>query len=367
MLQPSQPRKTPPIRRAIDTIARRFFFRQQLEFWLQEAEPSWSLAETRARIVEIRQETPDTRTFVLRPNRRWRQHRAGQYVTVDVEVDGARVRRCYSLSSAPGQGLPTITVRRVDRGRVSSWLHERTHVGDTVVLGQPDGDFVVPEDHAEPKLFVGAGSGITPVLAILDDLSHQRRLANTELVYYVRDADHVIGARRIRRLCEDNPELTVRILRDDDPGRSPGFVPEDFAALVPGFGQTDTWLCGPPALMRRVEELYAQNGASKRLRLERFQPPAAVVVADDKVTHEVGLSRAGRAFAVSSRRSLLATLEAAGERPEHGCRMGICQSCRCTKTSGVTQNTLTGELSTEPGETIQLCVSVPRSDVLLDL
>ena len=64
--------------------------------------------------------------------------------------------------------------------------------------------------------------------------------------------------------------------------------------------------------------------------------------------------------------NLLEALEAAGETPQHGCRMGVCHECKCRKTSGAVRNVLTGEVS-EGEEDIQLCISVAASsDVKLD-
>jgi ferredoxin len=65
--------------------------------------------------------------------------------------------------------------------------------------------------------------------------------------------------------------------------------------------------------------------------------------------------------------SLLERLERAGERPAHGCRIGICHTCKCRKQSGTVQNAVTGEVSSEPDQEIQLCISVPCSDLELGL
>src|SRR4051812_32764561 len=122
---------------------RRWFLDRHADFWLAELGSAWSSSELRARVVEIIVETADTRTFVLAPNRHWPGHRAGQYVPVAVEIDGARVKRCYSISS--GASLPgrdrriAITVRRVPGGRVSNHLHDHVKPGDILALGTPAG------------------------------------------------------------------------------------------------------------------------------------------------------------------------------------------------------------------------------------
>ena len=66
-------------------------------------------------------------------------------------------------------------------------------------------------------------------------------------------------------------------------------------------------------------------------------------------------------FTASARSSLLSEAEAAGLRPAHGCRIGICKTCQCSKRSGTVENLRTGEISSEPDQLIQLCVSVARS------
>ena len=85
------------------TAWRRWFLDRHTDFWLREFGLSWLVAEPRARVLEVIDETSDTRTLVLAPGRRWPGHRAGQYVPIELEIDGVRVRRCYSISSGSSQ------------------------------------------------------------------------------------------------------------------------------------------------------------------------------------------------------------------------------------------------------------------------
>jgi ferredoxin len=82
---------------------------------------------------------------------------------------------------------------------------------------------------------------------------------------------------------------------------------------------------------------------------------------------QVRLGRSERRVLAKGPGSLLEQLERAGERPAHGCRIGICHTCKCRKQSGTVQNLVTGEVSSEPDQEIQLCISMPRSDLELDL
>jgi stearoyl-CoA 9-desaturase NADPH oxidoreductase len=87
----------------------------------------------------------------------------------------------------------------------------------------------------------------------------------------------------------------------------------------------------------------------------------------DPVRCRLVFASSGRTVDGHARSSLLDQAERAGLQPAHGCRMGICHTCKCKKLSGVVRNQLTGAISSEPGEEIQLCISTPQSDVTLDL
>ena len=77
--------------------------------------------------------------------------------------------------------------------------------------------------------------------------------------------------------------------------------------------------------------------------------------------------RRGQRFATAGADNLLLQAERAGLNPKHGCRIGICRSCQCTKRSGTVQNLQTGEISSAPDESIRLCISAARSDLSLDI
>jgi len=352
-----------------NALARRLRLDRHAEFWLGELDGTWSLGEIRARVAAVIAETPDAKTFVLRPNGAWRAHRAGQHTTIEVEIDGVRVRRCYSLSSAPADALPAITVKRARGGRVSGWLHDHLRPGDVVRVSPAAGDFVLPEPVPRKLLMLSGGSGITPLMSMVRDLAARDRVPDLVFVHHDRSAKDVIFGRALAELAADHTSLRiVSCLADGTPG--PGrFDEAQLRRLVPDFAERETFLCGPSGLMARVERLWADAGAAGALHLERFVPPAARAPLED---HDGGtpvsvmLTESGRSFTAASG-TLLEQLERAGERPRFGCRMGICQTCKCRKRTGCVENLLTGAVSSEPDEDIQPCISVARSDLELCL
>jgi len=349
------------------TISRRLFFDRQAAFWLDQLHPTWSMREIRARVVEVIAETPDTRTFVLRPNRHWKGHRAGQHTTVEVEIDGVRHRRCYSISSAPSDPRLAITVKRVAGGRVSPWLHEHVRPGHVLRLGPAAGDFGVGDGAtAAPLLLIGGGSGVTPLMSILRDLAARDAVRNVVLVLHARSRGEVIFGRELEALASRHAGLSLIVRLDDDPGGDGGFDEQRLARLVPDFASRTTLLCGPAGLMDRVERMWARAGATARLQREQFgAPPLTVPPPGAPVA--VRLTTSARTVTADGTGTLLEQLERAGERPAYGCRMGICQTCKCRKRSGVIENLRTGAISSDPDEDIQLCISRARSDLELRL
>ncbi len=342
--------RTARVSRLAATAWRRWFLDRHAEFWLGELHAGWSRDQLRGRVIDLIDETSDTRTFVLATPRRWPGHAAGQYVPVTVEVAGVRLTRCYSISSggsAPGAGTIAITVRHVAGGKVSSWLHAHVAIGDALVLGTPAGDFVLPAGQP-PLLFVAAGSGITPIAAMLRALYARTPAADAVVIHAARsDADAILG-RAIAEVAALYPSLRLIAPRTR-------LAADQLRALVPDLADRTTYVCGPPGLIELV------RAVAPRARYERFVAPPQKPSADALVTF------GGRTVVASGPGSLLDQLERAGERPKHGCRMGICNTCRCTKLSGTVEDLASGAVSSEPGQQIRLCTSIARGDLELAL
>jgi len=357
------------LHRVATGFARRLLLDRQADFWLGELDPTWSLGEMRARVVAVVAETPDVKTFVLRPGRSWRRHRAGQHTTIEVEIDGVRVRRCYSISSAPGDELPAITVKRVPGGRVSGWLHAHVRPGHVLRLSPAAGEFVLPEPLPRKLLMLSGGSGVTPLVSMLRELAHRGPIADLVFVHHARTGRDVIFRRALADLAARHVGLRLILCLSDSTSGPGRFDEAQLRRLVPDFAERDAFVCGPSGLMARVERLWADARATGALHLERFLPqavPARVDRPEGGTPVSVTLTRSGRRFTAASG-TLLEQLERAGERPRFGCRMGICQTCKCRKRTGCVLNLLTGAVSSEPDEDIQPCISVPRSDLELCL
>ena len=128
------------------------------------------MAYNKLRIAKIVEETPDARSFVLEIPADLAdkfRYRAGQFLTFRVPHAEGAFNRCYSLSSAPEtDGLPKVTVKRVEGGKGSNWFHDALKEGLTLEVLPPAGRFVLGDGDA-PLLLFGGGSGITPMMSLI--------------------------------------------------------------------------------------------------------------------------------------------------------------------------------------------------------
>jgi len=330
---------------------------------LAQVRPTWSLGRIKAGVVQIREEAPEVRSFVLRPNRRWPGFVAGQHVTVSVEIRGARHHRTYSLSSMPADRFLRITVKRHAGGRVSNALHDRLAVGDALVLSPPAGDFVLPAVPPRRMLMLSAGSGITPVMSMLRQLHASAPDRDVVFVHVCRTPADAIFGGELRALAASMSALRLVTHVTAHSGRLDA---DGIAALVPDYGERQTWSCGPPSFLEMVQARWDAEGLAARLASEHFRGPVGRACTAGAPV-QVRATRSNRTFATTGTSALLFEAERAGLAPRHGCRIGICRTCRCRMKSGVVEDLRTGELSSEPGRLIQLCVSAARSDLELEL
>ena len=337
--------------------------------YLEHINPMWAAHEVRARIVEVRREVdvpgaPPVATVTLQPTSTWRGHRAGQHVSVGVQMDGGRrTTRVFTVSSAdsrPGEAF-TLTVRANEdapgRPSVARFLAERAARGTIVHLSQAEGDFVLPDRVPERLLLLSGGSGITPVMSMLRSLQRRTHRGRVTFLHYASTPEQLIYRDELDDVRHSGHGVDLHVLHPGlgDPYLSPALLER----LVPGYRDVPTWACGPAGLIEAVQGAY---GDSPALRVEYFKPPRHRGTAGG----EIAFSRTGTAVP-NTGGTLLDQAEAAGLRPESGCRMGICFSCTTRKSEGVVRNVLTGETSSAPDEDIRICVSTPEGDCSVDL
>ncbi len=322
----------------------------------------------RAEVTAVRHQTPKSTTLTLCPNENWRGLRAGQFVGVSVEIDGVRETRPYSPAGsqhAADRALE-LTVSTHPEGKVSRHLRDHAQPGMIVGLTQAEGEFVLGDPRPERVLLISGGSGVTPVMAMLRTLCDEGFAGEIGFLNYARSSELALYGAELDQLADR--EQRLRVARGFTRGRSQTltgrFRREHLGAVISDHASAATFVCGPPALIDSVRAVWAQDGLAEPA-VETFTPPA-LSFDPDGAEGLVSFAASGRETA-NSGLPLLEQAEDAGLAPEHGCRMGICNTCSARKTAGTVRNVLTGETSTAGEEQIRICVSVPVGDVALDL
>jgi ferredoxin-NADP reductase len=337
--------------------------------YLEQIRPTWAVRDCRAEVTSVERQTADSVTLGLRANFAWEGFRAGQFLQVAVEIDGAWRTRSYSPASVAGTGRELeITVKSHPEGLVSNFLIHRARPGMFVGLAQADGDFALPDFRPERLLLISGGSGITPVMSILRTLCAEGHNGPVSFLHYAPDASRAIYRNELERIALRHPN--VRVARSYTRARGEGELDGRFdlshaRRLEPELEAAETFACGPPALLDAVREAWEGTGAIDRLHIESFVPPTLAPAS--------GAPEGAIHFAASDVRiensgaPVLEQAEAAGLSPQSGCRMGICHTCSCRKTAGTVKNLSTGELSSSDEEEIQICVSAPVGDVVVEI
>ena len=270
----------------------------------------------RLRVAEVIDETADTKTFVFD---HVAPYRAGQFVVVHVPIaGGAPLRRCYSLSRPPG-GRLAITVKR--QGVASRWMHEHAAVGTELRVDPPAGHFVVDETSPRRRVFVAAGTGITPIAAMLEASA-----APATLVYVNRDAASTVFRDRFRTAIFHDTAVSGRVDVD--------------TLAMQLSSDVDLYACGPAGFLDVVDRAADRVNLPAAQRFsERFHPrtrsTSAPASPGPVPTSFIALRRGARTtIALAPGQTILEATCGAGLSVRASCEAGYCGTCVARVTCG---------------------------------
>jgi ferredoxin-NADP reductase len=298
-------------------------------------------------VVDVIGETADAVTLLLsRTDGRPLEFTAGQFLTLEVEVDGELLRRAYSLSSAPSDGRASITIKRVAGGRVSNHLNDRAAAGMLLKVRGPSGSFSAPDD-ARALVLLAGGSGITPLFSIAREALARDPDARVTLIYGNRGIDDVIFADALLRMSEEDERFTLdRVLESPPEGwrEARGILDRPTVeARLDALGIDTTsasfLLCGPEPMRQACRAaLEARGVPPDRIREEVFVRPElrddGAALPTEKVTVRVHAGSEPRDVVVAPGRTLLEAGLSAGATLPFSCTMGGCAACKVKLTSG---------------------------------
>ena len=308
-----------------------------------------------AKVVGVVRETDDAVSIYLtEADGSPLEFRPGQFLSVDVNVDGERLRRAYSLASACLPDVPVhVTVKRIKDGRVSNHLNDTIQEGDELAVLGPSGNFTVePREVNERHLvMIAGGSGITPIMSILETVLRLEAGSRVTLIYGNRGWDDVIFRDRLAALCN---EFEGRLLVDhvlewppESWSAGKGLLTGDVvearleALNIQDDGLIRYFVCGPTPMMEAAHEALQQRGVdANRIAEERFTSPEARSgdVGSDR-TELLVVSRAGHdhGIQVEPGQTILEASLADGIIMPFSCALGGCGACRVRREEGEIQ------------------------------
>ncbi len=315
----------------------------------------------------------------------------GQFIIIRVRpMDGQPpILRNYSLSGAPGDGTYRISVKRETKGAGSTFIHTRLKAGDSIEVSAPRGNFTLRSGEG-PVVLLGAGIGVTPLLAMLYELRAQRSDRAVWWVYGARNSDEHPFAKETRTLLTELPDCRQYIAYSSpEPGDKIG---DDFdvaghldVAALERWGiprESDFYLCGPAGFLDAFQAGLHDWGVDRqRVHSETFGPGQTLapgVIAERGKRAETRRPLQGTGPQVTFVRSgvtaawdeefssLLEFAEAFDVPVQWACRTGVCHTCECSIIGGEV------DYSPEPVDrpavgNVLICCSRPRVDVELDL
>jgi ring-1,2-phenylacetyl-CoA epoxidase subunit PaaE len=344
------------------------------------------------RIADIRRETADCVSLafeVPEPLRAAYAFVPGQYLTLSAVIGGEEVRRSYSICSGLDDGELRVAVKRLPGGVFSGWANGTLRAGDTLAVMRPDGRFGVPVEPGSARLLVAfaAGSGITPVIAILKSVLHREPRSRFVLFYGNRDSGSIMFRDQLADLKDQylsrlavfhvlsREQQDVRALNGRLDGATAAAL---MRAMVPLAAVDHVFVCGPQPMIESLPGAIAALDLPRaRIHVERFTPgeggrpspvaappqaPAAAiatVICDGRSTE----------IPVAAGEAIIDAAIRAGRSLPYSCKGGMCCTCRAKLLAGRVEMAV--NYSLEPWEIaagfVLTCQSRPLTErVVLD-
>jgi ring-1,2-phenylacetyl-CoA epoxidase subunit PaaE len=287
----------------------------------------------------------------------------GQFLTLRTELDGGELRRSYSICCGADdyehRGELRVAIKRTDGGAFSNWANDKLATGATLDVMTPDGRFVRDFDAANSNHYVAfaAGSGITPVIAIIKTALRREPDSRFTLVYGNRRVETILFSEELEDLKDrylDRFTLYHVLSREHQEvdlfnGRiDAGKVTAFLDTLIPANGIDAVFICGPETMIAEVEDALAAAGMARtKIHAERFvapgtvaaqravKPEAAAPTGADTAEVEIVADGIRRTLRVPyTGLPILDVALAAGADLPYACKAGVCCTCRARVLEG---------------------------------
>ncbi|QHG63666.1 pyridoxamine 5'-phosphate oxidase family protein [Pseudomonas putida] len=338
------------------------------------------------RVVRVEQESRDIRSFYFAADEPV-AFLPGQHIPVRIPLGSdAPLVRTYSLSCAPSDGYLRISVKA--QGPASRYLHERVRAGDRLEVRLPMGSFTLDSSSDRPVVLIGAGVGITPLIAMLRELLANGKGRRIHLFQGARSLSDLPFQQELAKLRQQagtglsvhrslsQPEAEAVQGRDYEHSGRLGIAQIKATLALDDY---DFYLCGPASFTQDVYEgLRGVHVPDARIHAETFGPSTLRRHGDDNrptLQQPPAASEPVPVYFASSAKearwapgsgTLLELAEARGLSPEFSCRGGSCGTCKTKVLSGAVHYPIPPAEMPESG-TALICCAVPAQALVLEL
>jgi glycine betaine catabolism B len=340
---------------------------------------------------QIRQETADVKSFFFRPEKpALFKFLPGQFITLELTIDGKTINRCYTISSSPSRPhTASITVKRQPNGVVSNWLHDHLKVGSKISVLGAAGEFSCVNYPAKKYLFMSGGSGITPLMSMARAFQDLAEDADIAFVHSARTPADIIFRQELDLMAFNQPHFKPAYIcekADANWTQPTGYLNLDILkTIAPDFLQREVFTCGPAPYMAAVRALLGAAGFNmQHYHEESFtfdELPSEVhseLISKESVAKEtqakngahfsIQLSKSGVTIDCAPNQFVLDATLAAGLRLASSCRKGLCGTCKTKLISGKVDMKHGGGIrQREIDQGLFLpCCSKPLSDLVME-
>ena len=333
----------------------------QYDFWARQFGSTSAWSRCFARVISRVEEADDAITLRLAPNSNFQGFVPGQHVNLTATIEGYRVTRSYSFSNIPNaHGWVEFTVRRDPEGLMSNWLFDQARIGSVLELGNSFGEMTATTFSEQPLVLLAAGSGITPLVALIREQAALGMPRQTTLIYWARAENLLCFQHDIKAIAREFINFTVHtVVTSGAAGQR--INQKQLMSLGVELESSQVFACGGNEF---VEQARLSTGAAHSFQAEAFTPPKHTSQDQTEQNFTIELL-GGRSIKVSNQQTLLEALEQQGIAVTAGCRMGICNTCSCTKTTGSTQNIDSKVTAADANTQVRLCVTRAASNLQL--
>ncbi|EKP0308406.1 MOSC domain-containing protein [Aeromonas veronii] len=289
----------------------------------------------------------------------------GQHLPISLDIKNERVQRRYTLSSTPDHPERySISVKKVEGGRISHWLHQQLQVGDRLLAANPAGEFHLGRERN--LLLLSAGSGVTPMLAIARTLALRGALEEVHFMHLCRSEADIPAASELHAMAQQGMTLTLILSQPDNHWQGlQGRLNDEHLQLVKGLAGKEVFICGPHGFMADAAAKVATLGVpAARIRQESF---GGAILSVARPHQAVQLRIGAQAFTGNNQGTVLDQANKQGVELPWSCRAGLCGSCKQTLISGEVDHpdapAITAAERTE-GK-ILTCCAVPLTDLVI--